>query len=160
MAWNLTLQNDIGRAITPYPVVTTPPPPHRVADPSNAIGVGASGTVDVAGFNPVYIYPPLPQIAGQPNGFIVQLDLESPDPTILVISYQYKVPPGEEQGDPANQPVAIAQFPFTGLEEGSYELVAGEGMLDFALNKASSSSNGGGCLILPFYLLAGGWLLR
>ena len=42
----LTLRNETGMTLTPYPVVTTPPPPHREADSANQIPTNGSAEID------------------------------------------------------------------------------------------------------------------
>ena len=155
MPWSLKLENDSGRALTPYPV-DPGPPPQRIEDAANAVPNGGSATIDVEGFNPAYIYAPLPQVPGQPNGLVVQMDLQSPDPGLLVITFQYRVAPGQESGDPAQQPVKVTEYPFTGLSEGAYALVLEAGLLNVRLDPIESGSSGSGCgvMLLPWICAA------
>lgn len=146
MTWLLELKNDSGRALIPYPV-DPGPPPQRMADVANTVAIGADHTIDVGGFNPAFAVTGLPQNPGVPNGFVVQFDLSGDPGEILVRSFQYKVAPDQDDSAPASQPVLIAEFPFVGVKEGSYELVAGAELMDFQLNAVKSG--GGGCVIWP-----------
>jgi hypothetical protein len=99
--YTVTLVNNGGIDLVPYPVVTSPPPPHREADPANAIPGGSSAPIDPGGFNPLYHH------ADSELGFIVQLALDDDPAQILVVLHRYTVPPGQEGTDPALQPVKL-----------------------------------------------------
>lgn len=154
MTWSLELENLTGRTLTPYPVVIGPPP-QRVADPSAAIAEGAVGTIDPSGFNPVYVYVPLPKLPGLANGLIVQLALDQAPAAILVRTQQYQVEPGSEGSDPAQAPQLIQEHLFSDLVEGAYVLRIGPEFSTVELESKSQGTNGG-CLWLPLTLMLGG----
>ena len=103
----LRISNETMSPMVPYPVVTSPPPPHREADPSSTLGVGDIQTIDTGGFNPLYYASGItdPQI---PNALFIGLDLHDADPPLIQHRLMhYPVPPGQEGTDPALQPIVI-----------------------------------------------------
>lgn len=154
MPWTLEMENLTGRTLTPFPV-DLGPPPHRVADPSQAIPEGARGAIDPLGFNPVFVYAPLPKIPGLANGVAVQLALTQVPASILVRTQQFQVDPGNEGQDPALAPQPIEEFYFSELVEGAYTLTIGP---EFSTVELTSTSQGtsGGCLWLPVTLMLEG----
>lgn len=153
MTWLLELKNDSGRALTPYPV-DVGPPPKRLEDPANTIAISDSMSIDTGGFNPAFVVKSLPQNPGVPNGFVIQFDFSGAVGELLVRTFSYPVTPDQDDGTPATQPTLIAEFPFTELKEGSYELTAGVNLQDFQL-QAASGSKGGGCVFWPLLFVTG-----
>ena len=98
----VALRNQTGVVLTSCPVVTTPPPPHRVC--SGTLDDGQRVEIDTGGFNPLY-WDPISKL-----GFIIQLDMSSTPQHILVRVYQYQVPPGQEE--PGTGPTPINDYPF------------------------------------------------
>ena len=106
----ITLHNLTATSLVPYPVVVTPPPPHRQRDLAGRIAHGCSGSVDTAGFNLVLtneIYT-----GTSANGIFLGFDFESTPSVLQVKVFHYKVAPGAEGNDPALQPVLIKQNVF------------------------------------------------
>ena len=104
----LTLRNETGVTLTPYPVVTTPPPPHREADSANQIPTNGSAEIDTRGFNPVYYVPGISDV-NRANGVYIGLQLDGDDDPFLIQYkvFHYKVPPGQAGHDPAKQPILL-----------------------------------------------------
>lgn len=96
--FEVTLRNDSGATLVPYPVVTGPPPPHREADPAGAIAPGNSASIETADFNPLYY------TEGRMLSLTVKLGLDQDPAQILVRLLEHQVPPGQELGDPALAP--------------------------------------------------------
>jgi hypothetical protein len=109
---NLRLLNQSGHTLTPYPVVTDPPPPHREADTAHPIAPSGSQPIDPAGFNPVY-YTTGVTDQSKANGLYIGLDLEDAPLMIQYKTFHYKVPPGQAGKDPALQPILL----HSGVEE-------------------------------------------
>ena len=96
--YTITLRNRANVDMVPYPVVTTPPPPHRAADPANTLAHNQQTDVDPTGFNPLFFH------AGSGTSVTFQLSLDTDPPQILIRIMQHQVPPGQEGTDPALQP--------------------------------------------------------
>lgn len=105
---NITLKNRTMKTLTPYPVKSTPPPPHREADPTNNILQGHTAAIDPHGFNPVY-YASGVTDPNDANGVYIGLDLDDDPMMIQYKVFHYKVPPGEAGTDPAKQPILLKQ---------------------------------------------------
>jgi hypothetical protein len=106
---NVTLNNQSGHALTPYPVKVTPPPPHREADPANIILEAGTTPIDPHGFNPVFYTTGISDVS-KANGIYIGLDLDDASPMMIQYKvFHYKVPPGEAGKDPANQPILLHQ---------------------------------------------------
>ena len=105
----LSLQNETNRDLVPYPVVTTPPPPHRAPDTANTIAPSGRLEIDPEGFNPVFYFGGVGDL-GAPNGVFVGLGFYDQEPPIIHIRlFHYVVPPGQEGSDPALQPVLLRE---------------------------------------------------
>ena len=96
--YTLTLRNRTEVDLVPYPVVTTPPPPHREADPANTLAHDSEVQIDTTGFNPLFFHE------GSMKGVVIQLGLDDDPAALRVVLFQYQVPPGQEGSDPALQP--------------------------------------------------------
>lgn len=106
---NLTLRNVTGHTLTPYPVVSDPPPLHREADTAGDIENHGSASINPFGFNPVYYVPGIDD-EDQPNGVYIGLDLDGAAPWYIQYKiFHYKVPPGEAAKDPDKQPILLDQ---------------------------------------------------
>ena len=104
---NITLRNRTSGVLTPYPVVTDPPPPHREADTANNIPETGAASIDPNGFNPVYYMAGVADPA-KANGVYIGLDLDGADPMMIQYKvFHYRVPPGEAGHDPAKQPILL-----------------------------------------------------
>ena len=105
----IRLINDTTQPLTPYPVVTDPPPPHREADPAGVVAPAASTALDPNGFNPVFYAAQSVSDQG-PNGLALSFALVDGDPKeILVRIMRYAVEPGQEGTDPALQPTVLRE---------------------------------------------------
>jgi hypothetical protein len=105
----LLLENLSGHALTPYPVHTEPPPPHRAEDAENVVPVWDARPIDPEGFNPVY-YATGIEDETQANGLYLGLDLVNT--TDYMIHYRvlhYRVPPGQAGTNPALLPIVLAE---------------------------------------------------
>lgn len=105
---NITLRNQTPSHMTPYPVTTEPPPPHREADPANNVGPGHTTAIDPHGFNPVYYVSGITDPT-HANGIYIGLDLDDDPYMIQYKVFHYKVPPGQAGKDPAVQPILLKQ---------------------------------------------------
>ena len=94
--YTLTLANSTQSDLVPYPVVTTPPPPHREPDAANTLAHNDSTLVDVDGFNPLYYSPELK------IGVVIQMDLLGEPPQLFVRAFDYAVAP-DQVTDEASQ---------------------------------------------------------
>lgn len=99
----LVLQNATGKTLTAYPVVTSPPPPHREA--STKIPNLDRYRIDPAGFNPVFYTPGVTDTT-KANGLYIGLPGDEPF-QILYRVFHYRVAPGDEGHDPALQPILL-----------------------------------------------------
>lgn len=97
----IELANKTGVALTYCPVVTDPPPPHRVVS-QRVDQPGVVAQLDPDDFNPVF-WDPVSNL-----GFAVQMSFDVDPHEILVRVAQYAVPPGQEGTDPAMQPTILA----------------------------------------------------
>lgn len=104
--FEITLENQTNVGLVPYPVVTVNGAPQRQADPAGTIPAGQSAPIDPTGFNPLYYV----EAAG--FAVTVQLALDSDPAQVLVRTTKHVVPPGQEGGDPANQPVLLDEALF------------------------------------------------
>lgn len=105
----LILLNDTSDMLTPYPVVTSPPPPHREADPANELPAGQTRAIDPDGFNPLFYTSAITDPA-RANAIHIGLDLYDQTPgQILYRLFHYPVPPDQVGTDPANQPILIKE---------------------------------------------------
>ena len=105
---SLAIRNETPTALVPYPVVTSPPPPHREADPAASIAPNAEQEIDPEGFNPVYYAGPVD--GTKPNGVFLGLALYHQDPPqIQYRIFHYAVAPGQEGTDPALQPTLLRE---------------------------------------------------
>ena len=102
-SYTVGLRNDTGADLTFCPVLSDPPPPHRVVS-TRSIPDGVREQIKGDGFNPVY-WDPLSNM-----GIQVQFDLDGDPAFILVRVMQYVVPPGSEGNDPAQQPTLVQEF--------------------------------------------------
>ena len=110
---DLTFRNVTGQTLTPYPVVTTPPPPHREADSAANISPGGTASIDPLGFNPVYYAAGITDPT-QANGVYLGLDLDDAAPFMIQFKvFHYRVPPGQAGHDPDKQPILL----HTGVQE-------------------------------------------
>ena len=103
----LRLRNLTPHTLTPYPVVTEPPPPHREPNANGVVPQGGTSPIDPAGFNPVFYAPGVTE-PGVANGVYLGLSLMESDP--LRIQYRvfhYVVPPGQTGQDPGLQPLLL-----------------------------------------------------
>ena len=101
--YTIRLSNDTTAKLIPYPVVTSPPPPHREADPANSVFAGHSKLLDPTGFNPLFYFD------GRKVSLTWQFALDENPPTILVRTTQHQVPPGQEGNDPALKPTLVSE---------------------------------------------------
>lgn len=109
----LRLRNETGDDLVPYPVVTTPPPPHREALPAGTVPHQGEAVLDTKGFNPVYFQEGVVDL-DEANGLYLGFDLIDADPLLIQYKvFHYKVPPGTDGGDPTKQPILLHQ----GFEE-------------------------------------------
>lgn len=107
-AITLTLVNETGRTLVPYPV--NPATGEREQDLANALDQGQTALIDVAGFNPVYVFEPGINDADlEPNGFFIGLDLLGTPAMIQYKLFHYKVAPGQAGVDPTLQPSLIEE---------------------------------------------------
>lgn len=109
------LQNDTGSDLTPYPVVTNPPPPHREADPGSKVPAGGEGKIDPQSFNALYyapgFTPPGPNPEDVANALNVQLPSDDDDPKfILARTFHYFAEPGQEGTQPDLQPKKLHEI--------------------------------------------------
>lgn len=93
-------------SLTPYPVKSEPPPPHRAADLAGSIGQGGTAEIDPHGFNPVYYQAGVTDPT-KANGLYIGLDMDDTPYVIQYKVFHYKVPPGEAGKDPAKQPILL-----------------------------------------------------
>ncbi len=105
---NIILHNRIEQTMTPYPVKTDPPPPHREADPANDITHQGSQAIDPHGFNPVYYVPGITDVA-LANGVYIGLDMDDAPYMIQYKIFHYRVIPGTAGHDPSKQPILLHQ---------------------------------------------------
>ncbi len=101
--YTIRIFNQTSEPLVPFPVVTTPPPPHREADPSNAVPPDGLGDIVPTGFNPMYYSP------ARNFSVLLQLGLDDDPPQILGRIFTHVVPPGQEGTDPALQPTLQAE---------------------------------------------------
>jgi len=106
--YTLTVINNTGVDLVPYPVVTSPGnPPARQADPANTLADGDMTMVDTTGFNPLFYHD------GTGYALGVQLGLDDDPAHLLAIVYQYPVPPDAvDPSDPAQQPTVVTEKVF------------------------------------------------
>jgi hypothetical protein len=109
--FTLALENQTQMPMVPYPVVTNPPPPHRAEDAAGAVAARDRELIDISGFNPAY-YQEKTKV-----GLLIQLALLDEPPVLLVVTYQYKVPPGQAGSDPTKQPIKLAEYFFSPTKE-------------------------------------------
>lgn len=102
-SYTVGLRNDTGADLTFCPVVTDPPPPHRIVS-TRSIADGVREEIVADEFNPVY-WDPISNL-----GILIQFDLEGDPAAVLVRVLQYVVPPGSEGSDPALQPTFVQEF--------------------------------------------------
>ncbi|MEM7310800.1 MAG: hypothetical protein AAF682_29285 [Planctomycetota bacterium] len=120
--YTLTLQNDSAVPLVPYPVVTTPPPPHREADPANTVAAGTSQAIEPTGFNPLYYQ------ASRMLSLTLQLGLDQDPPAVLARVLRHAVEPGQEGADPALQPTLVGEQVFEPTElDLTFVVAPGEG---------------------------------
>jgi len=103
----LRLRNLTPHTLTPYPVATDPPPPHRAADANGVVPRGGASPIDPAGYDPVFYAPGVtePELA---NGLLIGLANIDADPRqIQYRVFHYVVPPGRTGEDPALQPLLL-----------------------------------------------------
>ena len=109
---NIRLHNTTNKVLTPYPVKSEPPPPHREADPAGDVAINGDSTIDPEGFNPVYYASGVSSLS-QANGVYIGLQMDEPPYMIQYKVFHYKVEPGQAGHDPAVQPILL----HTGVEE-------------------------------------------
>ena len=103
----IKLRNETQVSLIPYPVVTTPPPPHRESNPAGAIAPGANGKIDPTGFNPLF-YSAQPVALTVANGLHIQFTSAGDEPqAVMARVFHHVVQPGQEGSDPAQQPVLL-----------------------------------------------------
>ncbi len=117
--YTIQLQNDTAGALVPYPVVTSPPPPHREADLASVVAVGSSRSIDPESFNPLF-FSELRKIS-----LTLQLSLDLDPPQILGRTMLHVVPPGQEGTDPALQPTQLEEMLFEPTSKNLTFVVAG-----------------------------------
>ncbi len=94
----LTLVNETGRTLVPYPFDASAG--QRVRDAANALDQGESAAIDVTGFDPVYVYEPGVSMTGtDANGFRIGLRLSETPPIVHYELFHYNVLP--DQAGPA-----------------------------------------------------------
>ena len=102
----LGLRNDTPDLLVPYPVVTNPPPPHRMQADSPVFS-GQLVEIDIEGFNPLFFAPYITD-PNRPNAVFVGLALATDDPPLLQWQLlHYAFPPDQVGSDPAKQPVVL-----------------------------------------------------
>lgn len=102
------LYNGTQYTLTPYPLVSKPPPPHHVADPANAIAPNTEEPIDMHGTNPVFYAAGITD-PKEPNGVYFKFffyQAKGPWPVQYRI-YHYLVPPGQEGKDLDKQPILL-----------------------------------------------------
>ncbi len=102
----ISLDNQTAVDLVPYPVVTSPPPPHRESDPANTLPAGSQANLDPNGFNPLYYH------ADSKRGVLIQFDVTSTPAIIFVRGFHYQVEPGKEGTNPALQPTSFMDWLF------------------------------------------------
>ncbi len=101
----MRFHNRTGTDLIPYPVVTSPPPPHRERDVDGRIPRNCSATVDSEGFNLVLTNE---DYGGSgTNGVFLGFDTSTSPLTVLVRRLRYKVAPGQEGSNSSLQPEVI-----------------------------------------------------
>lgn len=162
MPWSLTLVNESGFSLTPYPLVgDSPRAPRRADEPraleSRPLEHGATRAVGAGGPDVAWLAPDASDAAA-PNGFTLRLALSDAAPRIVVVTYRYRVPPGEEGGDAELAPVPFAEYPFERVAAdervaaGEHVLTIGAGMRQVALERRPSPA-GRGCALAPLLAL-------
>lgn len=103
----LAIRNETQSQWVPFPVVTSPLPPHREANPAKTILVGKQQAIDPEGFNPIYFASDVSD-PSLPNAIFIGLALHANDPPQIQHKLMhYPVPPGQEGTDPGLQPIVI-----------------------------------------------------
>ena len=117
----LRLRNQSGSELVPYPVVTDPPPPHRVADPGNAVPHNSATALDPQGFNPVFYTGGITDDS-KANTLQLQFALDQEPYSILARTLHSHVAPDQETNDPSLQPILLHEV-FAEIENRDYRII-------------------------------------
>lgn len=105
----IRIANRTEQALVPYPVVTTPPPPHRERDLDQRVPHGCYALIDPLGFNVVYSNELFSITDRSVNGFSMQFDTSTSPTGLLYRAMHFRVAPGDEGTDPDLQPWVVEE---------------------------------------------------
>jgi hypothetical protein len=105
------LHNGTNYTLTPYQMVSQPPPAHYQADPKNDIAPNTQAPIEKYGLHPVFYAPVIadPTDLQEPNGVYFKFFFNQPKGPwpVQYMVYHYQVPPGQEGTDPGKQPILL-----------------------------------------------------
>jgi hypothetical protein len=108
---SLYLHNGTNYALTPYQMVSKPPPAHYQAVPKSDIAPNTEAPIEKYGLHPVFYSPAAadPTHLEEPNGVHFKFFFNQPKGPwpVQYMVYHYQVPPGQEGKDPGKQPILL-----------------------------------------------------